>query len=685
MKRFTRARRGASDRKGTKGRTSLAALVVIAMATAVMVLLPSAVAAPPNALDLFQLDGNTANDPALTGDDWNDVYGCDTDPGVCSTFGFVSHNFLGAGIEAPENDTTYFIGGNTKDINDLPDWSWTDHSAPDKDELLDAYSASYVAPNGHSVVYFGADREQTKGDANLGFWFFRDPTVGLTADGHFSGAHQNGDVFVLSTFTDGGTTPTIVIYQWESGALNLVVSGSPCAGDVACAAVNAEPIQVPWAYQGKTDNPDPGTVQPGGFFEGGIDLTALAADDESADAPCVSSFLAESRSSQELNAELKDFAFGKASTCGSLTITKTASPTDANAAFPFTASGPDASVGDFSLNGSNDGSGNVKKFSSIKAGTYHVTEGANAAWDLAGFSCTPENALRVDEENAREADITVDVGQDVSCTFTNDRKNDGTTPPVTPPVTPPTGSSPPSTPGVTPPVTPPTPRIDLQITKADSPDPAVLGAQVRYRIVVKNNGPDTAHNVQMSDPLPSQVSFSSVSTTQGTCSGGQLVSCQLGTIASGASVTVTVVVKSTATGLVRNTATTVGQEAETNTANNTASTTTLVKGPFKPPVVKPKPTGCYAVAISPHALSAGRRMTLTLSVHMLGKPAKGARVRVTGAGVSKVSGPTNAKGIVKMSVKPAKPGILRFQPVAHKGCELPRIGVVGSFTPPVTG
>jgi len=40
---------------------------------------------------------------------------------------------------------------------------------------------------------------------------------------------------------------------------------------------------------------------------------------------------------------------------------------------------------------------------------------------------------------------------------------------------------------------------------------------------------------------------------------------------------------------------------------------------------------------------------------------------------------------VKMSIKPAKPGILRFQPVAHKGCSLPRIGVIGAFTPPVTG
>jgi uncharacterized repeat protein (TIGR01451 family) len=669
----------------TKGRKPLAAFVVVVMAAALMVLLPSAGAAPPNALDLFQVDGNTANDAALTGDDWNDVFACDTHPGACSSFGFVAHTFLGAASEAPDNDTTYFTGGGSKDINEISDWAWVDHSAPDKDELLDAYSASYVAPNGHTIAYFGADREQTDGDSNVGFWFFRDPSVALTADGHFSGAHQNGDAFVLSTFTNGGTTPTIFVYRWDSGALSLAASGSPCAGDLACAAVNAEPIQVPWAYQGKTGKPDPGTIQPGGFFEGGVDLSALSGDENAADAPCVSSFLAESRSSQELNAVLKDFAFGTASTCGSLTIKKAASPTDASAGFDFSASGPDAAVGGFSLNGSNDGSGNVKTFSSIKAGTYHVTEGPNADWDLTGFACTPENAVQVNAENAREADVTVGVGQDASCTFSNARKpTDGTPPPVTPPPgTPPPSTPPPATPVPTPPATPATPKIDLQITKTDSPDPAVLGKQVRYRIVVKNNGPDTAHNVQMSDPLPFQVDFASVATTQGTCAGGQVVSCQLGTIASGASVTITIFVKATTTGLIRNTATTVGQEAETNTANNTASATTRVKGAFKPPVVKA--TGCYAVAISPHSLTAGKRMTLTLSVHMLGKPAKGARVRVTGAGVSKVSGPTNAKGIVKISIRPAKPGILRFQPVAHKGCELPRVGVVGSFTPPVTG
>ena len=228
---------------------------------------------------------------------------------------------------------------------------------------------------------------------------------------------------------------------------------------------------------------------------------------------------------------------------------------------------------------------------------------------------------------------------------------------------------------------PPAPVIDLQITKTDSPDPAVLGKQG----AVSDHGQEqrALDCTQRADERSAADRCLVLlgRDYQGTCTGGQVVSCQLGTINNGSSVVITVFVTTLQTGLITNTATTVGQEAESNTANNTASTTTLVKGPFKPPVI----TGCYAVAVTPHSLTAGKRQTLTLSVHTLGKPAKGARVRITGAGINKVSGRTNARGIVKVSVKPAKPGILRFQPLALKGCSVPRIGVIGAFTPPVTG
>jgi hypothetical protein len=38
-----------------------------------------------------------------------------------------------------------------------------------------------------------------------------------------------------------------------------------------------------------------------------------------------------------------------------------------------------------------------------------------------------------------------------------------------------------------------------------------------------------------------------------------------------------------------------------------------------------------------------------------------------------------------MVLHPKKPGIVLVKPAAYKGCVNPRIGVVGAFTPPVTG
>jgi uncharacterized repeat protein (TIGR01451 family) len=1415
------------------GRKTLIGLVLVVMTAAALMLMPgaSATGTPVNQLGLFELDtpnANTVDDPATAGEDWNDVYDCVVTPAHCSSYHFFSKTFIGASTEAAANDVTFFTGGGSKDTNDIPQWAWspTDVS-PDKNQILDAYGASYINPgNGHTIVYFGMDRFDTSGDSNVGFWFMRDHSFGLTGSsstgGGFTGQHQDGDILVVSSFTTGGVTPTVDVYEWQGGSLHALTTGTGCASDVACATVNGDAgITVPWPYQDKAGDAA-GSVPATAFFEGGVDLNNLLGTN---DLPCFSNFLAETRSSQSANAQLKDLALGGLNSCGSLTITKTANPTDSQAGFNFTASGVDASVGNFALNGSNDGTGNVKTFSSIKPGAYTVAEsGLPAHWSFGGFSCAPNGSATVDGQNAQQADITLGPGQNVSCTFTNNRQpqltvikhvindnggtatassftigvsgtnaspnsfpgdeagtlvaldagsysvtegahagydvsysgdcsgtiaagesktctvtnndqaatlivkklvvndnggtkhatdfsfdvnggsaigftqdgsdplkglnsltvsagtynvvedstpiagytttysgcsnialglgqtatctitnndqagtlivkklvindnggtkhatdfafkvnggsatsftqdgsdplkglnsltvnagtynvvedatpiagydttydncsgvvvangatatctitnndqagtlivkklvindnggtkhatdfafkvnggsatsftqdgadplkglnsltvdagtynvvedatpiagystsydncsnvhvangatatctitnndqagtlivkklvindnggtkhatdfafkvnggsatgftqdgadplkglnsltlnagtynvvedatpiagystsydncsdvvvpnggtqtctitnndqaatlivkkhvindnggtkvagdftlsvtgsspspasfkgdesgtsvglnagsysvgegtdpgyaasyssdctgsialgetktctvtNDDIAPTLTlvktvtndnggtelasawtltatgdggfsgPGVqdsgqnqavngpnavkagvqytlsedgpsgyapstwdcsgTEPTGeggnlvtlgladtavctisnddirpqltvikhvindnggsavaanftmtvtgtnpspasfpgsengtavgveagaysvdegshsgytetksegcsgtlspggtavctitnndiASPPPPPPPPPPVVvPPAPQIDLQITKADSPDPDVLGNQLKYTITVKNNGPDTAHNVQMSDPLPAGVSFSSVSTTQGTCTGGQLISCQLGTIASGASVTITVFVKTLVTGIVVNTATTVGSEAEINTANNTATTTTLVKGPFQPPAIQKAATGCYAVAVSPHSLTAGKRSTLVLSVHMLGKPAKNARVRVTGAGVSKVSGPTNAKGIVRVSVKPAKPGILRFQPVAHSGCAVPRIGVIGAFTPPVTG
>src|SRR5262249_12737529 len=171
----------------------------------------------------------------------------------------------------------------------------------------------------------GADRDSTNGDSNIGFWFNQDPSFGLQGtcpNQDFTGVHKDGDLFVVSAFTNGGTQPTIDVYQWQGGSLNPVSTGDasctnpPNATNPACAIVNKAPISVPWSYKGTA----PGTVDTNGFFEGGIDLTQLAG--ATAEIPCFTSYLGETRSSQELTATVKDFALGNLDSCGSIELKK---------------------------------------------------------------------------------------------------------------------------------------------------------------------------------------------------------------------------------------------------------------------------------------------------------------------------------------------------------------------------
>jgi hypothetical protein len=148
-------------------------------------------------------------------------------------------------------------------------------------------------------------------------------------------------------------------------------------------------------------------------------------------------------------------------------------------------------------------------------------------------------------------------------------------------------------------------------------------------------------------------------------------------------VTITLVTTANTTGTITNTATTVGNEAETNTANNTASASTLVNGAFVPPV---KPViYCTAVAVSPKTIFVGRTAVLTIHVAQHGKAVAGVRVRIKGSTIGGLTKPSNKKGVVSTKVNPKRAGIVTIAPVSQKSCKNPRIGVTGVFTPPVTG
>jgi uncharacterized repeat protein (TIGR01451 family) len=120
---------------------------------------------------------------------------------------------------------------------------------------------------------------------------------------------------------------------------------------------------------------------------------------------------------------------------------------------------------------------------------------------------------------------------------------------------------------------------DLFVDK-NGPDTVKRGQNFDYTIEVKNNGPSTANTVTLIDSLPKNVSFSSASSTQGTCSltsDKRSVTCDLGNLTNGATVTVTITVKATdQKPITNNVSVQAASPADPNLNNNTDTKITNV-------------------------------------------------------------------------------------------------------------
>jgi uncharacterized repeat protein (TIGR01451 family) len=116
---------------------------------------------------------------------------------------------------------------------------------------------------------------------------------------------------------------------------------------------------------------------------------------------------------------------------------------------------------------------------------------------------------------------------------------------------------------------------DLVVSKADSPDPVPTGKDLTYTITVTNNGPGLAVGATLTDTLPATVNFVSAVPSQGSCDGTATITCSLGTIANGESVTVTITVRPRQAGVISNTAS-VAVNTDTNNANNSDTEQTVV-------------------------------------------------------------------------------------------------------------
>jgi len=122
-------------------------------------------------------------------------------------------------------------------------------------------------------------------------------------------------------------------------------------------------------------------------------------------------------------------------------------------------------------------------------------------------------------------------------------------------------------------------RADLGVVKTDDVDPVQFGDSIRYTIVVTNNGPSDASNVQLVDVIAGALITSATPTQGGPCViGGAGFTCALGDMPLGSAATVVVLASPTAAAPVTNDVTVSSDTQEPvgdPTPNSDSETTTI--------------------------------------------------------------------------------------------------------------
>lgn len=299
----------------------------------------------------FQLDGDVvaAGGPAAQPVDWSSLFDANGDELTLPT-GFTASgfqkDFLNSGSTFITSDATTFATG-SKDTLPISGWQCNkDNNVNSKIDVMNAYAASYRNADGDEIIYFALERNTNTGDANVGFWFLQDAVACDASAGTqtFSGEHRDGDLLIVSAFSNGGTVSTINVYRWNGGAngslgTTPVASGVDCrapttpGGDPACAAANTTAngvngtITTPWLtanFKDKVGN----QLRTAEFFEGGVNLT-----DSNLGGKCFNVFIGDTRSSTSLTATLFDFARGVVGECTS-SITTTPKQADGTTNIP---------------------------------------------------------------------------------------------------------------------------------------------------------------------------------------------------------------------------------------------------------------------------------------------------------------------------------------------------------------
>ncbi|MEV5966546.1 hypothetical protein AB0L70_32560 [Kribbella sp. NPDC051952] len=187
-----------------------------------------------------------------------------------------------------------------------------------------------------------------------------------------------------------------------------------------------------------------------------------------------------------------------------------------------------------------------------------------------------------------------------------------------------------------------TASADLAITKTAQPVPVQAGKPVTYTLTVTNSGPSAAQSVTVTDPVPAPLVYASSTTSRGSCSEADgTVTCAVGTVAPGDTITVTVVANvpsGAPPNQLDNTAKVASPTPDPVADNNTATYTLMTGAQANITLTK---------TASPDPVVAGQTITFKLTVTNAGpSDAQGVRVdddvpaEVTGASATATGGAT---------------------------------------------
>jgi hypothetical protein len=271
------------------------------------------------------------------------------------------------------NDTTTYSTG-SKDTLGIANGGWqcgNSQNVNNKVDINNAYVSSYwtgpthAAGDGDHILYAGIEKEKNNGTNDIGVWFLQGSAScsSTGANINWSGTgHRNGDVLVVSEFSNGGGVSTVKTFTWRAstdptspffgdggcidsrvgqfnpkvnGGCNLLSSGgggdckSATPTDTTCATTNANAttggaanpykgtVSTPWLASDATLGVGNDNVVAPDFIEVGIDVTQLFAGTGESAPSCFNVGVPDTRSAASVTATLFDYVVNKIGECGS--------------------------------------------------------------------------------------------------------------------------------------------------------------------------------------------------------------------------------------------------------------------------------------------------------------------------------------------------------------------------------